>query len=424
MMKSKCIIFILTIIVTLNAAADTINVPQMTDKVKIDGYFYTVQQTDRHLCDVAWRKAAVFKGPKDTTVYVMRDKNYLYFGFLCRNEDQERRRTEKKLHDEHEIWEDSSIELFINPDKSKNVFQFIFNSAGVFWDSKNRDKKFDIGAEVFAIGDKWTWQDWYLEIKLPISEIDPDRKSSVWGINVLRNSYASGKKKYFWMLPKGQELKLDMGKNYSHGRRYSLKHLRQIGTVPGKQFVRLRIMNPKQKNETLAFSLQLKTDGSSKTIRRSIRTEGSTRGLKNSYEIPNRSGEVRLRMAVYSPDGYECFAESYYFQVKKPEKYFAAFSSRKYFAGTRQAELYINVPDELKFIPGKYICSIKIKSLTGKIILQKQITLLEKNTKTYVSVERLHSKPYEADIAIIEKVSGKEVKHRRTGFKKENYKLF
>jgi len=424
-MKNKYIIFILTLIIAgMNISAKSLKIPLTNKKIKIDGYFYTVQETNRHLCDAAWKKAEVLKGPKDTKIYVMRDKNYLYLGFLCRNEDQERRRAEKKLHDEHQIWGDSSIELFIKPEKSKDSFQLIFNCAGVSWDSKNQDKKFDIGTEVFAIGDRWTWKDWYLEVKLPISEIDPDRKSSVWGINVLRNTYTSDKKSYSWMFPKGQQLKFDMGKNYTHGRKYRFKHLRQIGTSPGKQFVRLRILNPKKKNETIVVTMKLSANGKDKIIKRSINTKGTVRGLKISYDVPNMPGQARLRLAINSPDGNECFAESHYFQVKKTEKKLAAFNSSKYFAGTNEAKLYINIPDDLKFEAGKYLCRVSIFSLADKKIKENQIILKSKNAKITLDIDKLSPGPYKVDITLVDKVSNKKIKTEKTGFIKEDYKLF
>ena len=422
-MKYKYIILAL-ITASINLPAKSLEIPLTDKKIKIDGYFYTAQETNRHLCDAAWKKAAILTGPKDTNIYVMRDKNYLYLGFLCRNEDQECRRAEKKMHDEHEIWTDSSIELFIKPEKSKDSFQLIFNSAGVSWDSKNRNKKFDIGADVFAIGDRWTWKDWYLEIKLPISEIDPDRKYPLWGVNVLRNTYTSGKRTYSWMCPQGQEFKFNMGSNYAHNRKYCFKHLRQIATNPGKQFVRLRILNPKKTNETIVVTMKFDINGNKKIVKRSIKTKGTVRGLKMSYDVPNTLGQAQLRLAINSPDGYECFAESHYFQVKKSEKKLAAFSSSKYFAGTNKAKLYINIPDDLKFESDKYICQISVMSLTGTKIKEKQIVLKSQNTKTTLEIDKLLSGSYKVNIILIDKISNKKIKKVKTGFTKEAYKLF
>lgn len=107
------------------------------------------------------------------------DKN-LYVSFRCELEAGVKPKTGSLRHDDGNIWQDDSVELFIWPDGAKQVyFQFIINSIGTAFDSmytfdtsnpKNRksDPAWDPVWNVKTGNEKNAWS---LEVEIPWSSL-------------------------------------------------------------------------------------------------------------------------------------------------------------------------------------------------------------------------------------------------------------
>ena len=92
--------------------------------------------------------------------------------------------TEKQMRDDS-LWEDDSVEIYLVPGSgAKDRYQFIFNSKGVFYDSKNGDVLWNIKA--LQIASKVKENQWILEIGLPLDEMS-NIKSDSWKINICRS---------------------------------------------------------------------------------------------------------------------------------------------------------------------------------------------------------------------------------------------
>ncbi len=104
---------------------------------------------DGRLDDPCWKKAQGFtlKTPPNskvmihnveetqTTVRLLHDRNGIYAGIVCRQENLDRMKASVKSRDGGKVWEDDSIELFFSPLISRiNYYKFDINCLGFFSD--------------------------------------------------------------------------------------------------------------------------------------------------------------------------------------------------------------------------------------------------------------------------------------------------
>jgi hypothetical protein len=102
---------------------------------------------DGNLNDPAWKNAyhihlTPYKkeaGERvSTTVKALRDKEMLYLAFDCREPDMKNIFHGKRKRDDSGMWQDNSVEVFLNPSgDKKNYYHFIINSAGSYCDAKS-----------------------------------------------------------------------------------------------------------------------------------------------------------------------------------------------------------------------------------------------------------------------------------------------
>ena len=82
------------------------------------------------------------------------------------------------------LWEDDSVEIFLDPGYTKNHYiQLIVNAGGARWDSVGKDKAFNAewqAATVANDADAF----WTLEVAVPIAAVSPIPTPAVWGLNV------------------------------------------------------------------------------------------------------------------------------------------------------------------------------------------------------------------------------------------------
>ena len=183
------------------AKVGVLDVPMIDAAPKIDG----------DLDDAAWAKAAsttTFKTGDGadpsvkTKLLVAQDKDTLYVAIVC----TEKGGTDKltvgfKGHDEDGIWQDDSVELFIDPtNKRQSYYQIIVNSKGATWDVYH--------AEINAPDASWEpkyktavkvgKESWVVEYALPLSIFNRTATSGdTWAFNVLRNAQGPGESIYF-----------------------------------------------------------------------------------------------------------------------------------------------------------------------------------------------------------------------------------
>jgi len=175
-----------------------LNVPLLKGEApKIDGL----------LDDAAWKDAAVggefrlkegSKARSKTRLSVTRDDKTLFIAVQCFEEPANIKKLHAgaKDHDQDNIWNDDSIELFIDPtNKRVSYYQFIINAKGVVWDAFNTepgkaDKSWNPDVKIAA---KAGVDSWNCEIAIPFAAFDrTDTMDSDWGFNVSRNRTAIG----------------------------------------------------------------------------------------------------------------------------------------------------------------------------------------------------------------------------------------
>ena len=134
---------------------------------------------DGKLNETAWKKAVPINlvGSKwkkvevQTTVKVLQDKDYFYFGF-----EAEEPLTDKisalltRGKDSAEIWRDSGVEIFLSAESGSNfIYQFMINAAGATCDLRNEtvgvDVNFNSGftAKVSTVPGK----KYFVEVRIP-----------------------------------------------------------------------------------------------------------------------------------------------------------------------------------------------------------------------------------------------------------------
>ena len=117
--------------------------------------------------------------------YLSYDKDFLYAGVVT---PTGRKVVSNNKDRDSNIWEDDSVELHIVADHLKGEqYQFIFNSAGVFYDSKKGQPKWNI--KDIKVSSKINNNLWTLEVAIPLKELTADfpLKGKSWKINVCRS---------------------------------------------------------------------------------------------------------------------------------------------------------------------------------------------------------------------------------------------
>ncbi len=104
---------------------------------------------DGKLDDPCWSTAPVFTlrtppnskimihntAETQTTIRMVHDRNGIYTGIICKQENLDSLKATVKSRDGGKVWEDDSVELFFSPLLSKiNYYKFDINSLGVFSD--------------------------------------------------------------------------------------------------------------------------------------------------------------------------------------------------------------------------------------------------------------------------------------------------
>ncbi|MCF6176465.1 MAG: DUF4838 domain-containing protein [Victivallaceae bacterium] len=166
---------------------------------------------DGKLNDAAWQQSDSillqrYAGDKgkitvNTVVRGLKDDRNIYIAFDCEEPQLDKMLFSKRQPDDSEIWQDSSVELFLNPSgDKKNYYQLLVNPAGSLTDfrcirsgSKSKvDSKWNSNAKVkvFRGNKRWT-----VEIAIPFSEMSGFH-SDILPANFNRNRVLEDSKGY------------------------------------------------------------------------------------------------------------------------------------------------------------------------------------------------------------------------------------
>jgi hypothetical protein len=184
------------------SALPELAVPAVKEGASVDGV----------LDDEVWKSAVVIQDFRQTggeaartktRALIARDAQGLYIAVEAFEEPQllGRLKTRVRGHDEDEIWQDDSIELFIDPTgQRRTYYQMIINAAGVYWDGYHdgaggADKTWQPQCQIVVKkgDDRWT-----AEIRLPWTAFTrTDDFAREWAFNLVRNSTPSGEAAYW-----------------------------------------------------------------------------------------------------------------------------------------------------------------------------------------------------------------------------------
>ena len=165
---------------------------------------------DGNLNDAAWRKAKPYYLPRLggkglcevlTSVKMLYDDKNIYFGIECEEPDTADMVIEKYPRDDDKRWDNSTAEIFLNPDGTRmNYYQLMIDAGGGLtdyrWDRGAADIKWNSGADVKCVitpGKKWT-----VEVRLPRSSMKGSEK--IMPVNFMRHRVRANKpgEIYLW----------------------------------------------------------------------------------------------------------------------------------------------------------------------------------------------------------------------------------
>jgi len=136
-----------------------------------------------------------------TRVRALWDAQYLYIGYEC----EEPRVSDMKLavtkRDEASIWEDASVEIFLDPTASrKTYYQFMVSAKDIVTDGawtvlgqRRRDRDWVWNAKV-AVKTRIGNQGYVMELAIPIRDLAPGgvKEGTMWVANLCRNRNVRG----------------------------------------------------------------------------------------------------------------------------------------------------------------------------------------------------------------------------------------
>lgn len=167
---------------------------------------------DGNLDDVAWKEAAVVDATKlemggtakqKMRLFLTRNDTTLFIGVQCFEDEAALKslKTTVTSNGVDQIWEDDSVELFLDPtNRRKQYYHIIVNSKGYHWDV------FDTSPSVFdkswksqtVVAAKVGKDSWSIEVAIPFASLDrSDIFDAEWAFNVLHTRTAANELIYW-----------------------------------------------------------------------------------------------------------------------------------------------------------------------------------------------------------------------------------
>jgi hypothetical protein len=173
----------------------------LKNEISIDGEIGSEWDASQTVTMIPWKND---KALVKTTVYGFWDKKYLYLAVDCKEPMADKLSYTKRVEDDKLIWNDASVELFLNPSGDrKNYYQIIVNPAGSVSDQKitsgkNIGKKMDWDWDSSAeVKTKINSNGWQAELKIPLEKfgIEKLEAGNSFVANFTRSRNLSGVKR-------------------------------------------------------------------------------------------------------------------------------------------------------------------------------------------------------------------------------------
>ncbi|MCX8083210.1 MAG: hypothetical protein N3D17_07490 [bacterium] len=199
---------------TLEGLAEAANREKSTDlsKLPVVKSTYTSPVIDGSFNDECWKASTILsnfcslKGPEaiyKTWVMMTFDRNNLYIGVFCRDEDVEKLSSEDR------------VEIIISPAGNGNGFIMSFSPSGTpiykKYDSAKQVSQWDASEIKWEGIKKETY--WSMEIAIPLHLIKTPKEKEVWDIRINRIKASGNKETSFWAMDSsGYHQEKEMGK--------------------------------------------------------------------------------------------------------------------------------------------------------------------------------------------------------------------
>jgi len=202
MRQIAVVIFLIAFNVRAEDAIPALAVPVSQKKASIDGVLDDEFWKDATVMDVTRKTSGEAAGVR-TRVLIAQDAQALYIGVEAFEPAEllSKLKTAVTDHDVDEIWQDDSVELFIDPTGARRTFyQLIINASGVYWDGfhdgvSGADKTWQPQCQIVV---KKAQERWTAEVRLPWSVFTrTDEFSREWAFNLVRNSMVSNESAYW-----------------------------------------------------------------------------------------------------------------------------------------------------------------------------------------------------------------------------------
>jgi hypothetical protein len=330
------IVFLLTVLLGLTAAAADFQIPFRAEAAKIDG-----KDDDACWQDLEWNSGFVRnltgkKAEAETRFKIFHNNKAFYILTEAMEPEMDKLVLKSYTPDGGHHWRNDSLEINFVPDpKVMSFYKFMVDAAGVMDDLQCVDDNTD--REVYAYNRNWDGHAeakterladrWRLEMMIPVGAMDIDAATTAkWRFNLARNRYAGVRESTSWS-----------------------KISKQNNNIP-RQFRQVELENFKAKNFQIeavppAFRFVRKLDGS---------FEFSTK-----FDLVNRTGSFKLVTIRYNLLDPETRKVLYSFHTRKE-------LLRDFLAKTA---------DTFKgSAPGNYIFSTEILSSGTKPYLLKMLS--------------------------------------------------
>lgn len=160
---------------------------------------------DGDLNDKCWQDASRASGfitndgmwpTEQTTAYVTYDDTCIYLAFRCNDSAPEKSKTETKMNDNLDIFQDDTVEIFLDTNHDRTTYyHFAVNSLGARYEAH-----VDAGKELRDAGWNPAWevktkigaQYWTAEMRIPFASLSTSypQSGTCWGINLTCSRWA------------------------------------------------------------------------------------------------------------------------------------------------------------------------------------------------------------------------------------------
>ena len=422
MNKTAILLSVACCLAALSCRADAVNVPRTPTPIDVDGHFLHLHPQDKGLGEPAWKKAARIEGLPHTAVHALHDDNFLYLGFLCSGEEQGEAKGEVRTRDNTSMWRDSCVEIFL--DVKDRKYQFIITHVGAVSDLMNADTRFDFDIRAHALWDTWDWKNWYLEVALPIAEIDPDRQSQTWKFNICRTLWRNGKMRSVSLVPRGEYQTLFFAGSYGGDRRFALVPP-NVEIAPGMHRGRLVVRNPGKDKGRLTIVAE--TEAPSGMTRRrvtALHLEGtSSETVDFTYIFSDAEGRHRLTVRLVDDSGVIRASTTRWYDMRRASAATAFLDSSTYFSDAKEATLTLNMDSrELGGSPDEVRLDIRVVRFGTNTPLINLNRIGKRGRETIrLPLDNLPPGPYQVITKLLNPTTGEVLDRFENRFTKSRY---